>query len=84
MNLDGLLERIWQELDLRRVYTKKKARERQLISSFAGSVPRLHGSVCSSTVFQPYFARIVLTCQRGNKTFSIENAVGLLHKCLLA
>ncbi|CAJ1396411.1 unnamed protein product [Effrenium voratum] len=25
LNLDGLLERIWQELDLRRVYTKKKA-----------------------------------------------------------
>eukprot|EP00931_Biecheleriopsis_adriatica_P050682 TRINITY_DN29365_c0_g2_i1.p1 TRINITY_DN29365_c0_g2~~TRINITY_DN29365_c0_g2_i1.p1 ORF type:complete len:413 (-),score=104.91 TRINITY_DN29365_c0_g2_i1:123-1361(-) len=24
MNLDGLLERIWQELDLRRIYTKKK------------------------------------------------------------
>ena len=24
LNLEGLLERIWQELDLRRVYTKKK------------------------------------------------------------
>lgn len=24
LNLDGLLERVWQELDLRRIYTKKK------------------------------------------------------------
>ncbi|CAK9097955.1 Developmentally-regulated G-protein 1 (AtDRG1) (Developmentally-regulated G-protein 2A) (AtDRG2a) [Durusdinium trenchii] len=55
-NLDGLLERIWQELDLRRVYTKKKGH------------------------FPDFTDPIVLTCQRGNKTFTVENAVGLLHK----
>eukprot|EP00913_Durusdinium_trenchii_P022246 g20901.t1 len=46
-NLDGLLERIWQEISVRQMFW------------------------------------IVLTCQRGNKTFTVENAVGLLHKSLL-
>jgi len=59
LNLDGLLERIWQELDLRRIYTKKKG------------------------LFPDFTEPIVLTCQRGNKTMSVENAVGLLHKSLL-
>ena len=27
--------------------------------------------------------RIVLTCQRGNKTMTVENAVSLLHKTLV-
>eukprot|EP00435_Cladocopium_sp_Y103_P009342 s2326_g2.t1 len=59
LNLEGLLERIWQELDLRRVYTKKKGH------------------------FPDFTDPLVLTCQRGNKTFTVENAVGLLHKSIL-
>ncbi|CAJ1347110.1 unnamed protein product [Effrenium voratum] len=70
LNLDGLLERIWQELDLRRVYTKKKAQLSLAPPFVEGQFPDFH---------EP----IVLTCQRGNKTMTVENAVGLLHKSLL-
>jgi len=59
LNLDGLLERIWQELDLRRIYTKKKG------------------------LFPDFEEPIVLTVQRGDKTFTVQNAVGLLHKSIL-
>mmetsp|Transcript_91241 Transcript_91241/g.143329 ORF Transcript_91241/g.143329 Transcript_91241/m.143329 type:complete len:416 (+) Transcript_91241:60-1307(+) len=58
-NLDGLLERLWQELDLVRVYTKKKG------------------------MFPDFSDPMVITPQRGNKTCTIENAVGMLHKTLL-
>lgn len=47
LNLEGLLERIWQ-----------------------GHFP-------------DFTDPLVLTCQRGNKTFTVENAVGLLHKSIL-
>jgi len=59
LNLDGLLERIWQELDLKRIYTKKKG------------------------MFPDFSDPLVLTAQRGDKTASVENAVGMLHKTLL-
>eukprot|EP00440_Ansanella_granifera_P017010 gb/GFBE01018479.1/.p1 GENE.gb/GFBE01018479.1/~~gb/GFBE01018479.1/.p1 ORF type:complete len:412 (+),score=111.19 gb/GFBE01018479.1/:1-1236(+) len=59
LNLDGLLERIWQELDLRRIYTKKKG------------------------LFPDFDDPIVLTVQRGDKTMTVQNAVGLLHKSIL-
>mmetsp|Transcript_46717 Transcript_46717/g.84321 ORF Transcript_46717/g.84321 Transcript_46717/m.84321 type:complete len:412 (-) Transcript_46717:95-1330(-) len=59
LNLDGLLERIWQELDLRRIYTKKKG------------------------LFPDFEEPIVLTIQRGDKTFTVQNAVGILHKSIL-
>ena len=48
--------------------------------SFAGRVTVLHQIHFQRIAL--LFARIVLTCQRGNKTFSVENAVGLLHKRL--
>lgn len=59
LNLDGLLERIWQELDLKRIYTKKKGE------------------------FPDFSDPLVLTAQRGDKTATVENAVGMLHKTLL-
>lgn len=59
LNLDGLLERIWQDLELVRVYTKKKG------------------------MFPEFSNPLVITQQRGNKTPSVENAVGMLHKSLL-
>merc|ERR1719217_685749 len=59
MNLDGLIERMWQELDLRRIYTKKKG------------------------MFPDFTDPLILTPQRGDKTFTVENAVGMLHKSLL-
>lgn len=59
LNLDGLLERLWQEMEVIRVYTKKKGQ------------------------FPDFKDPIVITPQRGNKTMTIENAVGLLHKSLL-
>lgn len=59
LNLDGLLERVWQELDLRRIYTKKKG------------------------LFPDFEEPIVLTVQRGDKTFTVQNSVGLLHKSIL-
>mmetsp|Transcript_9995 Transcript_9995/g.26519 ORF Transcript_9995/g.26519 Transcript_9995/m.26519 type:complete len:414 (+) Transcript_9995:161-1402(+) len=59
LNLDGLLERTWQELDLRRIYTKKKG------------------------MFPDFTNPLVLTSQRGDKTATVENAVGMLHKTLL-
>jgi len=59
LNLDGLLERVWQELDLRRIYTKKKG------------------------LFPDFEEPIVLTVQRGDKTFTVQNAVSLLHKSIL-
>jgi len=59
LNLDGLLERIWQELALVRVYTKKKG------------------------MFPDFKDPLVITPQRGNKTCTVENAVGMLHKSLL-
>jgi len=58
-NLEGLLERMWQELALVRVYTKKKG------------------------MFPDFTDPLVITAQRGNKTASVENAVGMLHKSLL-
>eukprot|EP00928_Gymnodinium_smaydae_P011488 TRINITY_DN14230_c0_g1_i1.p1 TRINITY_DN14230_c0_g1~~TRINITY_DN14230_c0_g1_i1.p1 ORF type:complete len:416 (+),score=93.24 TRINITY_DN14230_c0_g1_i1:81-1328(+) len=59
LNLDGLLERIWQELELKRIYTKKKG------------------------MFPDFTDPLVLTPQRGDKTATVENAVGMLHKALL-
>lgn len=59
LNLEGLTERIWQELDIRRVYTKKKG------------------------MFPDFTDPLILTPQRGDKTFTVENAVGMLHKSLL-
>merc|ERR1719229_2229338 len=59
LNMDGLLERIWQELDLKRVYTKKKG------------------------MFPDFADPLVMTAQRGDKTATVENAVGMLHKTLL-
>merc|ERR1719456_1474484 len=59
LNLEGLVERIWQELDLRRIYTKKKG------------------------MFPDFTDPMVITPQRGNKTCTVENAVGMLHKSLL-
>eukprot|EP00747_Dinoflagellata_sp_TGD_P206480 gnl/TRDRNA2_/TRDRNA2_80185_c0_seq1.p1 gnl/TRDRNA2_/TRDRNA2_80185_c0~~gnl/TRDRNA2_/TRDRNA2_80185_c0_seq1.p1 ORF type:complete len:413 (-),score=104.11 gnl/TRDRNA2_/TRDRNA2_80185_c0_seq1:80-1318(-) len=59
LNLDGLLERIWQELELVRVYTKKKG------------------------MFPDFSDPLVMTPQRGNRTCTVENAVGMLHKSLL-
>mmetsp|Transcript_52038 Transcript_52038/g.123906 ORF Transcript_52038/g.123906 Transcript_52038/m.123906 type:complete len:413 (-) Transcript_52038:19-1257(-) len=58
-NLDGLLERIWRELDLKRIYTKKKG------------------------LFPDFTDPMVITPQRGDKTCTVENAVGMLHKSLL-
>lgn len=58
-NLDGLLERIWQGLDLVRVYTKKKG------------------------MFPDFSDPMVITPQRGDKTCTVGNAVGMLHKTLL-
>jgi len=59
LNLDGLVERMWQELDLRRIYTKKKG------------------------MFPDFADPLVITPQRGDKTCTVENAVGMLHKTLL-
>jgi ribosome-interacting GTPase 1 len=59
LNLDGLLERLWQEMEVIRIYTKKKGE------------------------FPDFKDPIVITPQRGNKTMTVENAVGLLHKALL-
>uniref|UniRef100_A0A7S2VLN5 OBG-type G domain-containing protein n=1 Tax=Zooxanthella nutricula TaxID=1333877 RepID=A0A7S2VLN5_9DINO len=59
LNMDGLLERVWQELDLKRVYTKKKG------------------------MFPDFTDPMVMTAQRGDKTATVENAVGMLHKSLL-
>lgn len=59
LNLDGLKERIWQELELVRVYTKKKG------------------------MFPEFKDPLIMTPQRGNKTCTVENAVGMLHKTLL-
>merc|ERR1719188_2079702 len=59
LNLDGLLARIWQELELVRVYTKKKG------------------------MFPDFKDPLVMTQQRGSKTPSVENAVGMLHKSIL-
>eukprot|EP00434_Breviolum_minutum_P004445 symbB.v1.2.003918.t1/scaffold210.1/size302740/9 len=55
LNLEGLLERIWQELDLRRVYTKKKVEELSQAMNLelgpccnlSGPFSRLHRSACS-------------------------------------
>jgi small GTP-binding protein len=59
-NLDFLLARMWEEMQVVRVYTKKKGE------------------------FPDFQDPIVLTPQRGLKNFTIENAVTLLHKELLA
>jgi len=59
LNLDGLLERIWQELNMVRVYTKKKG------------------------MFPDFSDPLIMTPQRGNRTCTVENAVGMLHKSLL-
>mmetsp|Transcript_40792 Transcript_40792/g.105537 ORF Transcript_40792/g.105537 Transcript_40792/m.105537 type:complete len:414 (-) Transcript_40792:62-1303(-) len=59
LNLDGLLERIWQELELVRVYTKKKG------------------------IFPDFKDPLILTGARGDKSSTVENAVGMLHKSLL-
>merc|ERR1712232_1020456 len=59
LNLDYLLERLWEEMEIVRVYTKKKG------------------------LFPDFTDPIVLTPQRGNKTFTVENAVLCLHKSLL-
>merc|ERR1711862_409982 len=53
------MERVWQELDLKRIYTKKKG------------------------MFPDFSDPMVLTPQRGDKTATVENAVGMLHKSLL-
>lgn len=57
--MDGLMERVWQELDLKRIYTKKKG------------------------MFPDFSDPLVITPQRGDKTATVENAVGMLHKSLL-
>mmetsp|Transcript_94248 Transcript_94248/g.210780 ORF Transcript_94248/g.210780 Transcript_94248/m.210780 type:complete len:412 (+) Transcript_94248:104-1339(+) len=59
LNLDGLLERIWQGLEIVRVYTKKKG------------------------MFPDFKDPMIMTPQRGNRTMTVENAVGMLHKSLL-
>merc|ERR1719384_2883400 len=59
LNHDGLLERVWQELDLKRIYTKKKG------------------------MFPDFTDPLVITPQRGDRTATVENAVGMLHKTLL-
>lgn len=59
LNMDGLMERVWQELELKRVYTKKKG------------------------MFPDFSDPLVITPQRGDKTATIENAIGMLHKSLL-
>jgi len=59
LNLDGLVDRVWQGLDLRRVYTKKKG------------------------MFPDFNDPMVITPQRGDKTCTVGNAVGMLHKSLL-
>jgi len=59
LNLDGLLDRLWQELALVRVYTKKKQ------------------------MFPDFTDPLVMTPQRGNKSLTVENAVGMLHKSIL-
>mmetsp|Transcript_32853 Transcript_32853/g.83148 ORF Transcript_32853/g.83148 Transcript_32853/m.83148 type:complete len:442 (-) Transcript_32853:71-1396(-) len=58
-NLDGLLERLWQEMEICRIYTKKP-----------GQMP-------------DFTDPIVMTPQRGNKQFTVENAVSLLNKTML-
>merc|ERR1719296_39619 len=59
LNMDGLMERVWQELDLKRIYTKKKG------------------------MFPDFSDPLVITPQRGDKSATVENAVGMLHKTLL-
>jgi len=59
LNLDYLVERVWDEMQVVRIYTKKKGQ------------------------FPDFSDPIVITPQRGNKTFTVENAVLLLHKSLL-
>lgn len=59
LNLDGLLERVWQELDVVRVYTKKKG------------------------MYPDFSDPMIITPQRGDRTCTVGNAVGMLHKSLL-
>merc|ERR1712217_685206 len=59
LNYDYLLLRMWDEMDVVRVYTKKKGE------------------------FPDFKDPIVITPQRGNKQFTVENAVTLLHKSIL-
>jgi len=59
LNVAGLMERVWQELDLKRIYTKKKG------------------------MFPDFSDPLVITPQRGDKSATVENAIGMLHKSLL-
>ena len=54
---DYLLRRLWDEMEVVRVYTKKKGQ------------------------FPDFSEPIIITPQRGNKQFTVENAVLLLHSC---
>jgi len=58
-NFDVLLRRLWSEMEVVRVYTKKKGE------------------------FPDFKDPLVITPQRGNKQFTVENAVTLLHRSLL-
>ncbi|CAL1154593.1 unnamed protein product [Cladocopium goreaui] len=58
-NYEFLLRRLWDEMEILRVYTKKKGQ------------------------FPDFSDPIIITPQRGNKQFTVENAVLLLHKSLL-
>lgn len=58
-NFPYLLERLWDEMEIIRVYTKKKG------------------------CFPDFSDPLIITPQRGNKTFTVENAVRLLHRSLL-
>jgi len=58
-NYDYLLKRLWDEMEIVRIYTKKKGQ------------------------FPDFSDPLVITPQRGNKHFNVENAVGLLHRSLL-
>eukprot|EP00928_Gymnodinium_smaydae_P009583 TRINITY_DN13595_c0_g1_i1.p1 TRINITY_DN13595_c0_g1~~TRINITY_DN13595_c0_g1_i1.p1 ORF type:complete len:440 (+),score=133.98 TRINITY_DN13595_c0_g1_i1:105-1424(+) len=58
-NFDNLLKRLWDEMEIVRIYTKKKG------------------------CFPDFADPIIITPQRGNKQFTVENAVRLLHKSLL-
>lgn len=60
LNLEALKSRIWQELNLVRVYTKKKG------------------------MFPDFKEPLVLTSQRGTGMLSVEDAIGQLHKDILA
>lgn len=58
-NYDYLLKRLWDDMEIVRIYTKKKG------------------------CFPDFNDPLILTPQRGNKTFTVENAVLSLHRSLM-